>query len=500
MSTRDDEFDALVTESLGELPPPDEVTKSVTPWSKAMNYVLCGLALTSITLNFYNLDSILPMVGIVAYLLGFRALRRENRAFAACFAISALRCAIFVAVLIMRTTIYGDEIFPYLSAVELVLNFALLWCLWLAFRAVRRRAGLKPGAGAVLGMMLWLAACAALALISYMGLIIGAAMIVLYALMIRSIMRLSRELDEAGYEIAPTTPRMSNRALTLCILGVLAAGMACGYLFFGSYDMDWQPVAESDDAHIAEIKSELLELGFPAEILNDLTDEEIASCEGAVAVASDVYDHPMYEGRRVTEQNGNSTHSYTVYDEYRLRIRSAAVLLPTERESWRIFQHFEWLINPGFYGTECLELWPPYRLNEGWSDGGWLGGRVLYDSGGVTYSAPYVSLGRESWVSDSIFWGEQQSDAVFALFSLPTEGERQRGYVTYVIDKVSDGYIVDAWINYTHQQTWRQYPVKTAMDHAKSGVFNGFDAFFTEQDALQFFYNDHNGNVVDMVS
>ena len=119
------------------------------------------------------------------------------------------------------------------------------------------------------------------------------------------------------------------------------------------------------------------------------------------------------------------------------------------------------------------------------------------ESGGVTYSAPYVSLGRESWVSDSIFWGEQQSDAVFALFSLPADGERQRGYVTYVIDEVNDGYIIDAWINYTHQQTWMQYPVKTAIDHAKSGVFNGFDAFFTEQDALQFY--PHDGEI-EMIS
>ena len=44
-----------------------------------MNRILFGMALCAITLNFLCLNYILPAVGTVLLLLGFRTLRRENR-------------------------------------------------------------------------------------------------------------------------------------------------------------------------------------------------------------------------------------------------------------------------------------------------------------------------------------------------------------------------------------------------------------------------------------
>ena len=50
-------------------------------WQRAMNRVLAGLALGTVTLNFWGLNYLLPPVGQVLLLLGLRPLRRENRAF-----------------------------------------------------------------------------------------------------------------------------------------------------------------------------------------------------------------------------------------------------------------------------------------------------------------------------------------------------------------------------------------------------------------------------------
>ena len=70
---------------------------------------------------------------------------------------------------------------------------------------------------------------------------------------------------------------------------------------------------------------------------------------------------------------------------------------------------------------------------------------------------------------------------------MPDNGTNQRGYVSYTVDEVQDGWIINAWINYTHQSTWLQYPVMTALDkHLNMGV-SDTRVFKTVQDALQFF-------------
>lgn len=81
-SARDDAFEALLAQSVDELPP-EEIVADVTPWRRAMERVLFGLALCMVTLNFWCLNYLLPAIGTVLLLLGFRALRRKTRGCAA---------------------------------------------------------------------------------------------------------------------------------------------------------------------------------------------------------------------------------------------------------------------------------------------------------------------------------------------------------------------------------------------------------------------------------
>ena len=101
-SARDDAFEALLAQSVAELPP-EEIVAEVTPWRRAMNRILFGMALCAITLNFWCLNYILPAIGTVLLLLGFRALRRENRWLGGCFAVTVIRAACFFATLILNS-------------------------------------------------------------------------------------------------------------------------------------------------------------------------------------------------------------------------------------------------------------------------------------------------------------------------------------------------------------------------------------------------------------
>ena len=58
------EFD-LYLEEIIDNPPPADLSNEFKPWRKAMNRILWGTALTTLTLNFWNLDVIMPAIGII---------------------------------------------------------------------------------------------------------------------------------------------------------------------------------------------------------------------------------------------------------------------------------------------------------------------------------------------------------------------------------------------------------------------------------------------------
>lgn len=499
-SARDDAFEALLAQSVAELPP-EEIVAEVTPWRRAMNRILFGMALCAITLNFLCLNYILPAIGTALLLLGFRTLRRENRWLSGCFAVTVIRAVYFFATLVLNTTILQSAVFTpavttALTAVNAVLLLALYFCFWRGLLAVQKKAGLPAQAGGALALIVWYALVCVLAAVHYTGWIVPIAMLIGYGFILRSLYRLSGALDEAGYAIAPGPVRVTNRCLVLVIAAVLGIGCTLGYLFGSSYRMDWQPADTSKQTQTAAIRQQLLDLGFPEAVLNDLTPEDIAACDGALRVVVETEDYPVNDGRNVLWETYNEKHERyyvqdTVYDVKELRLTGVAVQLPGERETWMVFHHFLWTTDLGFYGTEAIQIRPAYRsIPEGWSAAGDVTGRVLYDRDGQTFAAPYASLGAQTFTANTVLWGEQTNTDLFAAFSMPRHAEHARGYVAYTAAAVQSGYLLNSWCNYTHQQSLLQYPAVTAMEKRMTSAFGNTGAFYTVQHALQFFPED----------
>ncbi len=498
----DADFEAMLARSVPDTPP-EEIVAEVTPWRRAMNRILFGMALCAVTLNFWCLNYILPAIGTVLLLLGFRALQQENRWLGGCFAVTVIRAVYFFATLVLNTTILQSAVFTpavttALTAVNAVLLLALYFCFWRGLLAVQKKAGLPAQTGGALALIVWYALVCVLAAVHYTGWIVPIAMLVGYGCILRSLYRLSGVLDEAGYAIAPGPVRVTDRCLVLVLAAVLLIGGALGYLFGGSYRMDWQPVdaPTQTQTQTAAIRQQLLDLGFPEAMLNDLTPEDIAACDGALRVVAEVEDYPVNDGRNVlweayNEKNERYYVQDTVYDVRELRLTSVGVQLPGAQETWRVYHHFLWTTDPGFCGTEVLQIRPAYRsIPEGWSAAGDVTGRVLYDRGGQTFAAPYASLGARTFTANTILWGEQTNTDLFAAFSLPRHGEHCRGYVAYSTTEARDGYILSSGVYYTHQQSWLQYPVVTAMEKRLTAAWGDTGAFRTVQDALQFYPAD----------
>lgn len=490
------------TQTLPEgAPSPEEIVADVTPWRRAMNRILFGMALCAITLNFWCLNYILPAIGTVLLLLGFRTLRRENRWLGGCFAVTVIRAACFFATLILNTTILQSAVFTpavttTLTVINAVLLLALYFCFWRGLLAVQKKAGLPAQAGGALALIVWYALVCVLAAVHYTGWIVPIAMLVGYGCILRSLYRLSGALDEAGYAIAPGPVRVTDRCLVLVIAAVLGIGCTLGYLFGSSYRMDWQPADTSKQTQTEAIRQQLLDLGFPEAVLNDLTPEDIAACDGALRVVVETEDYPVNDGRNVLWEAYNEKHERyyvqdTVYDVKELRLTGVAVQLPGERETWMVFHHFLWTADPGFYGTEAIQIRPAYRsIPEGWSAAGDVTGRVLYDRDGQTFAAPYASLGAQTFTANTVLWGEQTNTDLFAAFSLPRHAEHARGYVAYSTTEALNGYIFSSGEYYVHQQTWLQYPAVTAMEKRLTAAWGDTGAFRTVQDALQFYPAD----------
>ena len=484
----DRDFELLLQHDISDIPPSDELTSAVNPWKKAMNRILWGMALVTITLNFLALDSILPAIGMVLMLLGYRTLRRENRWFGLGYVLAILRTLFLLVHLFFGATNYATDYATTAFAVtgkyiQLAIGFTHLLCLRNGIRAVQKKAGLDPHAGSATALLVWYTAITLLALVSFSGLTVYV-LLSAYIFILRGLWKLSCELDDAGYAVSAAPTALRDHAVVTAYAAVIALLLTVGYTCFSQYPTEWAIRADA-----SQPPQELLDLGFPEYVLRDLTDEELARCAGAAKVYVDTEEVPASDGYEVYEERSDGTYIYTDYKAKELLITAVAVEPEDPEEDWLIIHHFLWKTDPGYRGTEAIQIWPTYLNNGGWISTNSLSGRILYDEGGITHTAPYQRL-EEMIYSYTSFFGTNDSTDIIATFSLPKQGENCRGYVCYGVKEVEEGWLLSSWCNYYYQQTFLQYPVGTAEDALLSHNFNSNKAIKVNQTAIQMSQED----------
>lgn len=499
--TDDLRFAQMMREDASALPPPEKIN----PWQMAMTQVLWGFGLSTITLNFLYLDYILPALGAVLLVLGFRTLRRENRPLRWCYILSIAKllvCAAgdVLAALPVKVELPG----AYIStAVTLVLYI----CLWRGMVEVSRAAGAeKPAAPAAGAMALFYALLLPLALIGLQGWLLVMPILIVYAAILRNMWKLTRSMENMGYAITAAPVRLPGWAV---LWGSLAAMLAAVLLtaFLGQrYPMDWQP--RQDAPQDASIRQSLLEKGFPADVLDDLTADEVAQLSGAVRVYHQTerlysntdyrevtlsrflrdpphtlqYDHTLTE----TDDAGNRTYRYVyrVYDTLEQTMRHVAVEIPAEGDTARFvyIHHLTYDTQPSPRLTEALELWPAYQFRDSWAPGGAVSGRLLCERSGGEQTAPFYSLTGGSQQITDIF-GTRWEQQITALWTRPAHAEKIRAYVFYDALRLEDSWVIESWANYVCQTA----PVYPFRDAAALWHSYGSDAYSLRQTALQVF-------------
>ena len=471
-------FDQLLREDASALPP---AMAEVNPWREAMWLVLWGMGLTTITFNFLYLDMILPALGGILLVLGFRTLRQENRALQWCWrlsiAIASVRSASF-ALAALPVDVKNVPAYAVMA-----MTFALYCCLWRGMVGVSRAAGAeKPAAPAAGALVIFYAVICVLAFLELSGWLAVLPLLIAYIVILRNLVKLARSLADTGYAIHAAPVRLPSAAVLWGYLGLTLAAVLLAMFLGQRYPMNWQV---RDDAPQDEtIRVELLDLGFPEQVLDDLTAEEAAHMSGAVKVYTET--EPLYEDytyREVTtsvwnedppprweyssaekQPDGSYRYTYRVYDLYEGFVTHVVVLVEEAGRQRAVVLHHVTIGQPDVAcRSECIELWPMWQDNEeSWSPGGWNSGRLLCEKDGQSYAADFYSVESGSYETTNIF-GTTQNTGMIAEWSRMDHSGNVRAYLLYDAEMLTPELpSLYSWCNYA-RQTRPVYPFRDAL-------------------------------------
>ena len=384
--------------------------------------------------------------------------------------------------------------------VTILLTLALYVCLWRGMVGVSRAAGSeKPAAPAAGALVIFYAVMIPLAYIGLEGWLAVLPLVIIYIVILRNLMKLSRSLADTGYVVTAAPVRLPSWAVLWGYLGVTLAAILLAMFLGQRYPMDWQPRA--DVPQDAAIRAELLERGFPEKVLNDLTAEETAKMSGATEIRTQTdmeYDKTRYRELNTDiwydtampdnwqydhaekQQDGSYRYVYRIYDVRTCVMTHVAVLL---EEECIILHHAAIVKPPKESYTEAMELWPVwYGDPDEWSRGGWYQGRVLCDKDGRSYAAGFSALTEGSYESTG-FFGSSRRSAITAEWSRLHGSENIRAYILYDARSLTPkwGYL-DSWCNCA-RQTRPVYPFRDALTLWHSWITN--DSIDLWQTALQ---------------
>ena len=214
-------FDQLLREDASGLPP---AMADVNPWREAMWLVLWGMGLTTITFHFLYLDLLLPALGGILMVLGFRTLRQENKALRWCWRLSIVIAAVRSASFVLEALPVDVKYVPAYAV--MVMTFALYIGLWRGMVGVSRAAGAeKPAAPAAGALVIFYVVLGALAFLKLEGWLAVLPVLIVYIVILRNLVKLARSLSDTGYAIHAAPVRLPSAAVLWGYLGLTLAAV-----------------------------------------------------------------------------------------------------------------------------------------------------------------------------------------------------------------------------------------------------------------------------------
>lgn len=465
----DQDFERILKASAADIPPTD-VIRGITPHRTAVNRIITGLVLTTFTLNIAGLDYIGPAIGAILLAAGFRIIRRGNSFFKAGYALSLLNIALMAALLTVNATIYasdfnGSTVSTAYGVASLLVKMSVIICFWRGLGSAGHRFGVSGVSGKINSgvlLCLWYGAVSALGLIGVTSWLIVGALVALYILLIRSLLKLSDTLEDTGYSVAAAPVHISDRVYigVLTALFILCIAVGCG--FSSSYPMTWEsaPAGAAAENEADSVRSKLTDAGFPDFVARDMTDEDVLKLESPARVFTDSRERTVDGGK--------------------LEITTVVSMNSEDALDFSVIHYFNWADNPDHFYSEGIKIYPAYA-DSGFEAKGEISGRVLCEKDGGTLVSGYRSLGEEI-LTGTDFWGEYRDTVIIGTYSIPDGSKNCRGYVMYSAkspdDSLYGGY--KSGFFFAHQNSLLIYPHETAEDELISSDLSEYSCFDTD--------------------
>lgn len=450
MTDRWDDFDCALATSLSELPPPEETVRTVTPFRSAMGKVVAGLCLTCFTLELWYLQYLLPALGAILTVLGFRSLRNNNRWFKLCWIISIYEAILLYTVFLLSAT-------PFLESLALIplwlrgiaaLGMTVLrfLCLWRGLvRAAEEVGQPRQTAAPALWALGWYAVLVLLGVLwPHPGWAVGLAMGIAFVCIVRSLLRLSAALGGWGYAVRAAPVRIGSGKLAAAYLLSVLILAAVFSLASNHLPVESHAVEQTfESAKIAAIRTDLTAMGFPEEWLDLLPEAEIEKLADAEACYVD------------PDAWGDSTDNGVRYTDIQVQT------------GWRTFRcyHFFTVNTPRSVLQNQVSL--SYDSHAVVSD---VAGQILWEQGGALWA------GDLTLASDvhSSFLGE--SSVYTALFSYPLFTTERQGWCAYSAVFSGDWFYGVTILHYQTQALRNLYPYLPLPEQPIVGILNDLES------------------------
>lgn len=409
--------------------------------SKPIELIIWGMVLTSITLNFLLLQYILPTIGVILLFLGFRSLRAGNKWF-------------FIAYLMAFLNLFGQAVYLGILVTPLHnrIDNVVFWGIFLgAFQVVQflvfrkalhnvfQKAGRVPSRDPLLWAVVWTVLSTSCALSSLaQSWIIATVLLIGFILILRSLYRFGRELNALGCDFSAEPAKIGNKVivygyLIICCLIMVVCSLVSNHLPLQSSEFSFPANSEG--------RAMLLSLGFPEEILQEVSDEEVALLKDAIHIQNE---------REILEFG------------LKKKVEAKTVYIECPNNSLYVMQYFQWIAGGTYWqdgisisaGNETLEL---------------INGVLLYEKDDSMYSAKFPRLKDEVVTAQNWFSGAEEQKQIMGAVNYPFGTKNQRGYLLYHLQVPEENWLGGTIFNYAHLS----FPVQIPYEETEQAILMG---------------------------
>lgn len=418
----DEEFEKFLQEEASDIDISERSVKKVNPWKKSTDMIFAGLILQLFGIGIFYLNYILPLVGSLLITVGFRMLSDENKWFKGGFALSLLRsCAQAVGLILESVFIESQSLHIFFgwpwTVINAVFILGTLGCLWGGFGKVQKKAGVPVRTKSLCALFL---IHLILPLMSFISIYSALLLVLLPAALIAILVcfrRIIKDISASGYSIKAKAVKFPNWAIVTIFMTITIAGVLIGNFFFTSYPMDYKPLENSQKEEILSAKERLLQMNFPEQFIDDLTEADLEECADSVRVV-------------MTDE----TELDRIDDLY---LQYVFIQLEAEEETWKIFCFYNWTKPPAVYRTDCIYVEPLYSTSNlvNWEKAGEISGQVLCEKDGETYVSPYHSLsdGQNKGNNSLNLSSDSGEGGILGQMSFLKGSENCRGYIAHKV-------------------------------------------------------------------